>query len=518
MHASCRTRQHRLHRVRPGVRGGGGMAPPSMSVATQCSNDGSLYEGNFLVSNSTSETIQYSRNVPVAPETEVVVVGGGPSGIAAAIAAARAGARTLLIERYGFLGGNLTAGLVGPCMTSYSLDGSQQLIKGIFEEFVNRMVADGGALHPSGIPAGSAYCGFIEYGHDKVTPFDPEAAKLTALRMCREAGVELLLHTLVVDALVEPGANSRRRIAGLVCASKSGLHVQRAERVVDCSADGDVAALAGAEIAIGRDSDGLMQPMTLFFRVQGIDDAAVEEYVRSHPADFRPYASIVAKAQAEGRFPVPRKGIGLYRTLQPGVWRINTGRVLRRNGTDVRDLTAAEIEGREQAVALIKFFRSDLPGFTNCALLDTATQIGVRETRRVVGEYTLTLGDLQNGRRFEDVIALCGYPVDIHDPSGAGGGTAEAPPTANTYEIPYRVLVPRDIEGLLVAGRAVSATHEALGAIRVMPPCFAMGEAAGVAAALSLQAKCPPRELPVGALQDRLRTQGAYLGEPVGDL
>jgi hypothetical protein len=200
-----------------------------------------------------------------------------------------------------------------------------------------------------------------------------------------------------------------------------GLTLQPGRLMLDCSANGDIAALAGNPVSLGRDGDGLIQPMTLFFRVQGVDDATVEDYVRNHPEDFRPFAAIVAKARAEGRFPAPRKGIGLYKTLQPGVWRINTSRVLRRNGTDVHDLTAAELEGREQTMQLLDFFRSDLPGFENCSLLDTAATIGVRETRRIVGDYTLTLGDLQNGRRFDDVIALCGYPVDIHAPDGTGG-------------------------------------------------------------------------------------------------
>jgi hypothetical protein len=450
----------------------------------------------------------YSKDIPNSTHADVLVVGGGPAGIAAAVAAARSGARTVLIERFGFLGGNLTAGLVGPCMTSYSLDGKTQLIKGVFEEFVNRMVEIGGAIHPSKTHAGDAYSGFIVYGHDKVTPFEPEAAKVIAQRMCLEAGVELKFHTSVVDAIVEDG-----KVVGVVCADKEGLHVQTATVTVDCSADGDVAAFAGNATEYGRDTDALVQPMTMFFRVSGVDDAAVEEYVTSHTDDYRPFASIVESARAAGRFTIPRRGVGMYKTLQKGVWRINTSRVLGRDGTNAADLSAAEIEGHEQVMQLMEFFRAELPGFQNADLLDTASTIGVRETRRIVGDYVLTLDDLQSGQHFDDVIALAGYPVDIHDPAGSGGGASDSYATANIYEIPFRSLVPRDRDGLLVAGRCISATHEALGAVRVMPPAFAMGEAAGTAAALSAASGIAPREIDVDNLQRVLIEKGAYLGE-----
>jgi hypothetical protein len=445
----------------------------------------------------------------VAAEAEVLVAGSGPAGLAAAIASARNGADTLLVERYGFLGGNLTAGLVGPCMTSYSLDGQTQLIKGVFEEFVLRLERIGAAIHPSKVPAGSPYAGFIVYGHDKVTPFNPEAAKAVAMEMCLEAGVRLRLHTMVADSIVEGGT-----LAGIVTASKSGLEALRAQVTVDCSGDGDVAAWAGVPFALGREEDGLTQPMTLFFRVSGVDDERAIAYVQSHPDDYRPFASLVQQARERGEFPIPRRGVGMYRTLEPGVWRINTTRVQRRLGTSADDLTQAEIEGRQQVQALMRFFRTWLPGFERCELLDTAAQIGVRETRRIAGEYTLTLDDLVSGRSFEDVVALAGYPVDLHSPTGDGGGVSADWETANAYQIPYRCLVPQGLDGLLLAGRCISATHEALAAIRVMPPAFAMGQAAGTAAAMAVRAGVPPRRVDVGALQRALLAQGAYLGEP----
>lgn len=458
------------------------------------------------------EQVDYRRTLNVFSETEVLVVGAGPAGLGAAIASSRNGAKTLLVERHGYLGGNLTAGLVGPCMTSFSLDGEQQLIKGVFDEFVRRMEKIGGALHPSRVDAGTDYCGFIEYGHDKVTPFSPEAAKQVAMETCEEAEVDLLLHTFVVDTIVEENA-----VTGVVVANKSGLAVIRAGTTVDCSADADVAARAGVPFDMGREGDGLTQPLTLFFRVANVDDDTVRQYVTDHPEDYRPYASLVKEAREAGEFTIPRKGIGLYRTLEPGVWRINTTRIQRLDGTSAADLTRGEIEGRHQVMELLSFFRTWLPGFEHCTLLDTASQIGVRETRRIRGEYTLTLDDLSTGRQFDDVITLAGYPVDIHSPTDDGGGVGDGYETANVYQIPYRSLVPENREHLLVAGRCISATHEAMAATRVMPPAFAMGEAAGTAAAIAAEYRVSPRNVDISLLQRVLVRQGAFLGDRFND-
>jgi hypothetical protein len=361
------------------------------------------------------------------------------------------------------------------------------------------------------VEGGSEFAGFITYGHHRVTPFDPEMVKLVAAEMCLEAGVELRLHTFMVDTLVEDDG-----VAGVVVASKSGLEAIRAKITVDCSADADIAARAGAPFQQGREGDGLTQPMTLFFRIANVDDEKVKAHVAAHPEDHRLFASIVREAREKGEFPIPREGIGIYRTPQPGIWRVNTTRLHNLDGTNVQDLTKAEIEGRKQVMFLLRFFREKCPGLEHCTLLDTAATIGVRETRRIVGEYTLTAEDLASGGNFDDVIALCGYPIDIHSPTGSGGTmTPDQFQIANVYQIPYRCLVPANTDRLLVAGRCVSASHEALGAIRVMPPSFAMGQAAGTAAALAVAEGVQPRNVPIGWLQETMAKQGAFLGEDV---
>jgi hypothetical protein len=453
------------------------------------------------------EKYAYHRELPVSRTVDVLVIGGGPAGIGAAVAAARTGARTVLVERYGFLGGNATASLVGPFMTSFSNDGKRQIIGGVFDELVRRMEAMGGAIHPERVRGGSAESGFIQFGHDHVTPFNPEVLKVAAADMVVEAGASLVLHTSFVDPIVED-----RAVHGAVLHNKGGLQAIRARVVVDCSADADVAYRAGAPTQKGREGDGKMQPMTMFFIIEDVNDEAVEAYVRDHPDENgKLFHGIVEAARARGDFPIPRDKIGIYRTPERGVWRVNTTRLLGLDGTNPDDLTRAEIDGRKQVFKLLEFMRRECPGLEHVRLRETAAQIGVRETRRIRGEYVLRLEDLATGRHFDDVVALAGYPVDIHPVDGSGSGIREDVPTADVYEIPYRSLLPLEVEDLLVAGRCLSATHEAAGAVRVMPPCFAMGQAAGTAAALAAERAIAPRRVDVPELQAELRRGGAIL-------
>jgi hypothetical protein len=452
----------------------------------------------------------FAPQVPIVAQVEVLVVGGGPAGIGAALGAARAGARVALVEQYGFLGGAATVAGVGPLMTSFSADGQTQLIGGVFDELVRRMEAIGGATHPSKVRAGSAECGFYVFGHDHVTPFDGEALKLVAAELMEEAGVELWLHTSFVAPMQEG-----EWLRGAVVHSKSGLQGIAARVVVDCTADADVAYRAGVPTLQGRPGDGLTQPLTMFFRVGNVDDAAVIAHAAAHPEEEgQLFHAIVEEAKKAGAFHIARDKVGLYR-MAPGVWRVNTSRMQRLDGTNGRDLAQAEVEGRRQVAELMRFFRDWLPGFAHALLLDTAPAVGVRETRRIVGVYTLDAEDLRTGRHFEDGIALGSFPVDLHPETGDGGGTAtglaRGYSTANIYEIPYACLLPQRAEQLLVAGRCLSASREALAAVRVMPTCFATGQAAGAAAALAVAEETAPRQVPAARLRATLTQQGAIL-------
>ncbi len=450
------------------------------------------------------QTIDYSQRVPITDEAEVIVVGGGPAGIGAAVAAARNGARTLLVERYGFLGGMATAGLVGPFMTCYDIGGHEPIIEGIFKELVDRMVSMGAAVDPADVRGFSAFGGYHRYGHEHTTPFDPEALKLVAQEMVLEAGAELKLHSFFVDVIVQGD-----RIGQIILAGKSGLEALAADIVIDATGDGDVAARSGAPFEKGRPSDGGLQPASLFFRVGNVDDDAVQEYVEAHPED-EDFSALIRRAAAESGFSHTKDHVTLFRTPRPGEWWLNFSRIHGVDATESEQMTQAEIEGRRQVVHLLEFLRDYVPGFSAAYLLDTGAQVGVRETRRIMGEYVLTADDVFAARQFDDAIARVSFPIDIHDVTG-GGGYFQGPKDGAYYTIPYRCLVPRYVEQLLVAGRCISATHEAHGSLRVMPPCFATGQAAGTAAALALEMDVAPRHADVGLLRRTLADQAALV-------
>jgi hypothetical protein len=452
-------------------------------------------------------TYRFVKELDVLPPCDVLVIGGGSAGIAAATAAGRAGARVRLVERYGTLGGTSTGALVGPFMTSYDADGNEPVVAGIFREVVARMEQIGGAVSPDDVGHETVFASFIGLGHSHVTPFNADALKLVAAAMVQEAGVELLLHTDFIETVVEEG-----RIVGAVVKRKQDMVLAPARFVIDCSADGDVAAASGADFTLGR-GDGHMQPASMFFRIGNVDDEAVAQWIaerrQDHPAE-RLFESLVQAAKSRGEFDLPREYINMYREPQPGTYRINVTRMLGVDGTKSEDLTRAEIEGRKQVFALMRFFREHCPGLEDATLLEVAARVGIRETRHVLGDYVLTGDDVLAGRRFEDAVARYAYPVDIHDVTGTRG-RLEA--VANDYyDIPAGCLRVRGFRNLLVAGRCLSADHVAHGSVRVIPACYATGEAAGTLAAMATAAGFDDtRSVPTGDLQRTLRANGVLV-------
>jgi glycine/D-amino acid oxidase-like deaminating enzyme len=444
---------------------------------------------------------------------DVLVVGGGNAGCAAALAAARTGARTLLVERYGFLGGTATAAMVGPWMTFHS--GTDRIVGGIAQEIVERLIALGGS--PGHIPDSSDYV-------PTITPFDPEIHKALLFELMRESGVHLLLHALVVDAV----RDERGAVRGATFATVGGPRTFHARCTIDATADAFVAAAAGCALQQG-DERGRVQPASLMFRLSHVDMEAVAEYVRAQPDQMRtslaPEARTAAAltavaglyelwqgAQADG-VDIPREVVSFFISPYPDEVTVNMTRVVDVDPLDPDDLTRAEIEARAQAMRLVAFFRERVPGFARARIAATATQIGVRESRRIVGDYTLTRDDILERHTFADAIARSAYPIDIHNPSGSGTTTHRLPP-GTSYEIPYRCLVPKTIDDLLVAGRCISTTHEALASTRLTPTVMTLGQAAGTAAALSLAAGVTPRALDAHALRERLIADGVDLRRP----
>jgi uncharacterized protein with NAD-binding domain and iron-sulfur cluster len=467
----------------------------------------------------TRTIIEPSREIPLADEVSVLVAGGGVAGIAAALAAARGGAETLLVERGGFLGGTATAALMHVFYTPY------YSTRGILREICDRLSARGSA----------------ERG--ELVPFDPEGFKYVVMEMLTEANVRLLLHSYVSRTVVEG-----RDVGGLVVENKSGRQAILGKVLVDATGDGDVSALAGAPFEMGRPSDGKTRPMSLLFRVGGVNTDRLQEYVRAHPDEFTQdpnttsvdaafrsfrifgFFGLVDAARARGEIDpdchwLRVEGLDERR----GIVLINSTNVYS-SGVNAAALTSAELSGRRQVHQLEAFLRKYVPGFESSYVAEVGTSIGVRETRRILGDYVLTHEDVVEDRSFPDVVAVDwerhsrtvrGGGVDPqlvggHSPDGqtsprpAGAHKAEAAPLI-AVRVPYRCLLVRDLEGLLVAGRCISTTHEAQGFTRNQGCCIATGQAAGTAAALACRHGTTPRELDVREIQETLRRQGIDL-------
>ncbi|WP_270934860.1 FAD-dependent oxidoreductase [Falsiroseomonas oryzae] len=458
-------------------------------------------------------------------EYDVVVAGAGMSGVVAAIAAARGGARVLLTDRLPFLGGNMTAGLLGNFLTFHNMKG-EQITAGIAQEIVDHCIERGGAFreHRGHLPNayGNAY---------SVTPVDPEVLKLVTQLLCVEAGVALLLNTYIAGTLTEG-----RRITGIRVVNKSGEQTMRAKVFVDATGDADLVAGAGGRFLMG-DERGRVMSISLFSRLGNVNLDKHLAYVKENPDEFMlgedPYIgktkaeiaaglkhwidyplvtghySAVKRAQARGEFHPNRQRVVFQVTTIPGVVVLNATSLLGYNPTDGESMTRAALEGREQIFKVADFFRRYVPGFEDSFILDSASALGVRESRRIAGVRTLTDADCVAGKKNDDDIALGAYCLDVHQ--GTGIIEHKHVRDGEAYGIPYGTLIPETVDGVIVAGRSLSSERFANGSARCQAPIMGMGQAAGMAAALCAEHGFQPRDVPVGQLRGMLRQAGAVV-------
>ena len=410
---------------------------------------------------------------------DLIVVGGGFAGVCTAIEAASGGLDVLLVEKNNCLGGAAANCLVMPFMKYWTkmpeTDVRQNLAGDLFAEIVAEMQK----IEPQ----------------TTITAFDEEILKLTLNRMCRKYGVNLLFDTAVTDVVREDG-----RIISLHALGKSRKLELYANAFADATGDAELSMLAGCAYKVGREADGLCQPMTLCFRMSGVDKAKFQE----NRAKINP---LYKEFQSKGLIKNPREDVLIFGNFNDSVLHFNTTRIVKLDPTDPFAVTQAEIDAREQVYEIRDFLKENIEGFENCRVLSTALQIGIRESRKVIGEYVLTVEDLKSCARFEDAIATANYDIDIHNPEGAGTSHYYFP-DGQWYEIPYRCLVPKGMKNMLVVGRCISSTHEAQASYRIMPYCAEIGQAAGAAFTVAKKNGSDMPGVDVSEVQKILRAKG----------
>jgi hypothetical protein len=436
-----------------------------------------------------------AESIPIIKQMDVVVIGGGAAGIASAMAAARNGAKTLLIEQRGYLGGMGTVSLV-PAFCPFT-DKEKPVVRGIGLELLEKMKLNCSADYQS------------RYQHSlDWVPIDPEVLKRVYDDTVLESGVELLYHTFVGQIVLD---TANHNVNTIVVLNKSGRSAIKAKYVIDATGDADIAALAGAPFQKGGVS-GELQPATMCYLVSNVERKRFLDYLKES-GDSGQIPLAVEKAQEAGDLPEGRKKVSGFAWLSDNLVGVNFGHVFGIDGTNAEDLTRGAVEGRRLVKKQIDFLRSYVPGFEHAHLTATGEQIGIRETRRIVGDYTLTQEDFMSSRSFVDDIARNAYFIDVHLTTSSDKMNIYRLPPGKSHGVPYRCLLPKGLDNVWVVGRSASADRIVQGSLRVMPNCFAMGQAAGTAAALASKYSVNSRNVRMEELQKLLIAQGAWLGE-----
>lgn len=440
---------------------------------------------------------------------DIVVIGGGPSGISAAIASGRRGLKVLLVERNAFLGGAAASGLG---ILGYIDREGNKALGGIAVELYDRLMSLNGALPHARCPV-----------HNSISGISPEVFKIVAVDMCNEAGVDILFNQELFDVMVEDN-----KVVGVTLYGKCTEIRVSAKVFIDATGDGDLSYLAGAEYHLGQDDTGVMQPATLMFTVTDYDLDKFLSWAEKNPSEYgikEDYAKgydpeffrntpshcfiglteLIKKAKANGDFDIPRNQWIYITTPTEGCLAINTSRIVEIDASDPLELSAGLVKGYDQVKTLIAFMNKYVPGFEMCRLSAIAPFLGVRETRHIEGVYTLKRSEMYSDFVKENAIAQSAYNIDIH--SGKASHI-DLTPISKPFGIPYQCIVPKKIDGLLLSGRTISVDTETYASCRVMGPCIAIGEAAGEAAAFSIKAKCNPRDIDIQALRKILRDNG----------